>query len=383
MKKILHMTPPDIRNGVYRYIFNHMQYMDRERYQFSFLTKNPEDLRKTKEFEKYRFPVYALCNVERDNPNGLRDEVTRILGEGFDAIHLHTSSWRGFMIEQVAMESGIPRVIVHSHSTGIDETDEKVRAERLIQHNAYKEKFSMEYATDVCACSGLAGDWLFGEQIPREIIRIFPNAIDGKRFRFQKKLRQEMRRKLGFEERTVIGNVGRYCYQKNQEFLLEVFSRAHKREPSLFLLLIGQGELMQELKKRAEKLGVERDVCFLGWQENIEEYLQVMDIFCLPSRFEGLAISAIEAQAAGLPCFLADTICKESALTELVRFLPLDVEAWVEHLIHPANYGVRENREDEIIKSGYDIRTAACCLEQFYEETGRGDRKDRYAAAEK
>lgn len=376
MKKILHMTPPDIMNGVYRYIFNHMQYMDREKYQFSFLTKNSEGLRKTKEYVKYQFPIYALCNVERNDPNGLRDEVTRILGEGFDAIHLHTSSWRGFMIEQVAMELGIPRVIVHSHSTGIDETNEKVRAERLMQHNIYKEKFSMEYATDVCACSGLAGDWLFGEQIPRELIRIFPNAIDVKRYRFQKALRQEMRRKLGLEERTVIGNVGRYCYQKNQEFLLDTFSKAHEKEPSLFLLLIGQGELMQELKKRAEKLGVERDVCFLGWQENIEEYLQAMDIFCLPSRFEGLAISAIEAQTAGLPCLLADTICRESALTDLVLFLPLNVEIWADHLMRLVNHDVREDRETEIIKKGYDIRTAADCLVRFYEETGRGSRKD-------
>lgn len=287
------------------------------------------------------------------------------------------------MIEQVAMELKIPRVIVHSHSTGIDETDEQVREERLIQHNAYKEKFSMEYATDVCACSGMAGDWLFGEQIPREEIRIFPNAIDVKRYRFDRMLRQEMRRKLGLEERTVVGNVGRYCYQKNQEFLLEAFSKAHKRKPDLFLLLIGQGERKKELEEQAEKLGVGRDVCLLGWQENIEAYLQAMDIFCFPSRFEGLGISAIEAQTAGLPCLLSDTICEEVALTDLVRFLPLDVQTWADCLISSINHEIRENREEEIIERGYDIRTAVGCLEKFYEETGRENRKDGNAAAKK
>lgn len=372
MKKILHMTPPDIKNGVYRYIFNHMQYMDAEKFQFSFLTKNPEELRKTKEFDRYRFPVYALRNVERDNPNGLRDEVTRILEEGFDTIHLHTSSWRGFMIEQVAMELGIPQVIVHSHSTGIDETDERVRVERLIQHNAYKDKFSMKYATDVCACSALAGDWLFGEQIPREIIRIFPNAIDVNRYRFKPALRQEMRRKLGLEKRIVVGNVGRYCYQKNQEFLLEVFSRVHKQDSTFFLLLIGQGELMLELKEQAKKLEIEKDVCFLGWQENIEDYLQVMDVFCLPSRFEGLAISAIEAQTAGLSCILSDTISKETALTDLVKFLPLDEEVWGEHILQYTDHFSREHRDNEITEKGYDIRTAARCLEEFYEKKPSG-----------
>lgn len=384
MKKILHMTPPDINNGVYRYIFNHMQYMNSERYQFSFLTKNSKGLCKTREFERYRFPVYALCNVERDNPNGLRDEVIRILGEGFDAIHLHTSSWRGFMIEQVAMELGISRVIVHSHSTGIDVTDEKVRVERILQHNAYKEKFSMEYATDVCACSSLAGDWLFGPQIPRKAIQILPNAIDVYRYHFSPRVREEKRRNMGLEERVVIGNVGRYCYQKNQAFLLRAFAKALRRNRKLFLLLIGQGELVQELGEQAKKLGVEKDVCFLGWQENVEEYLQVMDVFCLPSRFEGLAISAVEAQTAGLPCILSDTISEETSLTDLVKFLPLDEEVWAEHILQYTNHYSRECRDGEIAEKGFDIRTAASRLEELYEgKVHDGTRGVEYAEAKK
>ena len=384
MKKILHMTPPDINNGVYRYIFNHMQYMDLQKYRFSFLTKNAEGLGKTEEFKKYGFQIHALCNVERDNPDGLRNEVVRILNEGYDAIHLHTSSWRGFMIEQVAMELKLPRVIVHSHSTGIDETDEKVRTERLLQHNAYKEKFSMEYATDVCACSVLAGDWLFGEQIPRQVIQILPNAVDIQRYHFQPQVREEKRRNMGLEDRIVIGNVGRYCYQKNQAFLLNAFSKAHRWNKKLFLLLIGQGELMQELKKQAKKLEIEKDVCFLGWQENIEDYLQVMDVFCLPSRFEGLAISAIEAQTAGLSCILSDTISKETALTDLVKFLPLDEEVWGEHILQYTDHFSREYRDNEITEKGYDIRTAARCLEEFYErKPGNDSRGIEHAAVKK
>lgn len=368
MKKILHMTPPDVNNGVYRYIFNHMQYIDLQKYQFSFLTKNVEGLRKTKEFKRYNFRIHALCNVERDNPDGLRNEVVRILNEGYDAIHLHTSSWRGFMIEQVAMELKLPRVIVHSHSMGIDEADEKVRTERFLQHNIYKEKFSMEYATDVCACSIRAGDWLFGQQIPRQIIQILPNAIDVQRYHFQPQVREEKRRNMGIEDRIVIGNVGRYCYQKNQAFLLNAFFKARRWNKKLFLLLIGHGELMQELKEQAKKLEIERDVCFLGWRENIEDYLQIMDIFCLPSRFEGLGISAIEAQAAGLTCLLADVIPEEVILTDLVKFLPLDEEVWTENILWYAKHFSREYRDDEIVSRGYDIRTAACHLEEFYEK---------------
>lgn len=368
MKKILHMTPPDINNGVYRYIFNHMQYMDRQKFRFSFLTKNPEDLRKTKEFSRDHFPIYALHNVERDNSDGLRDEVTRILGEGFDAVHLHTSSWRGFMIERIAMELKIPRVIVHSHSTGIDEMDEKVREERLLQHNAYKEKFTLEYATDVCACSRLAGGWLFGRQIPGEAIRILPNAIDVQRYHFHPQIRLRKRREMGLEHRIVVGNVGRYCYQKNQEFLLKVFAEAYKRNEKLFLLLIGQGELIWELKALAGKLGIGESVCLLKWQENIETYLQAMDVFCLPSRFEGLGISAVEAQAAGLPCLLSDRIPSEVILTDLVQFQPLDEAVWTECLLQCTGHFPRERRDDEIAEKGYEIRAAAERLEDFYEE---------------
>lgn len=384
MKKILHMTPPDINNGVYRYIFNHMQYMNLQKYQFSFLTKNIEGLKATEEFKKYNFRVHALRNVERDNPNGLRDEVIRILGEGFDAIHLHTSSWRGFMIEQVAMELGISRVIVHSHSTGIDETDEKVRVERFLQHNAYKEKFSMEYATDVCACSSLAGDWLFGPQIPRQVIQILPNAIDVHRYHFSPRVREEKRHNMGLEERVVVGNVGRYCYQKNQAFLLRAFAKALRRNRKLFLLLIGQGELVQELREQSKKLGVEKDVCFLGWQEHVEEYLQIMDVFCLPSRFEGLGISAVEAQTAGLPCILSDTIPEETALTDLVEFLPMDEEVWAEHILQYTNHFSRECRDGEIAEKGFDIRTAASHLEEFYErKVHDGTRGIEHAAVKK
>ena len=370
MKKILHMTPPDIQNGVYRYIFNHMQYMDLEKYRFSFLTKNPQDLCRTQEFKKYGFPVHGLCNVERDNPNGLRDEVMRILGEGYDAIHLHTSFWRGFLIEQIAMEMKVAQVIVHSHSTGIDEGNDRERMDRLIKHNAFKEKFSFEYATDVCACSKLAGDWLYGNQIPRDKIRILPNAIDTKRYGYDPQVRRQKRREMGLENSVIVGNIGRYCYQKNQKFLLSAFARAYSQNPALFLIMMGQGELMAELKESADGLGVGRQVLFLGWQEHIEQYLQAMDVFCLPSQFEGLAISAVEAQAAGLPCLLSDTITREIAVGDSVRFLPLKEETWAEELAACTCCQLRDSAESQLIKKGYDIRQAAAKLEEFYENAG-------------
>lgn len=364
--KILHMTPPDINNGVYRYIFNHMQYMDMQKYQFSFLTKGAEELRLTEEYRRYGFPVYMLHNRQRDSQEGLRQEVVRILSRGYDAIHLHTSSWRGFLIEETAIEMGVGKVIVHSHSTGIDVADERERRKQTEEHRWYKEQFSMEYATDVCACSVLAADWLFGSRIPKGQIQILPNAVDVKKYHFQPEKRQKIRACLNLENRIVIGNVGRYSYQKNQEFLLRSFAKAHPCNPSLFLLCLGEGALLEKLKTLSAQFGIENSVLFMEWTDHVEDYLQAMDIFCLPSRFEGLPISAIEAQAAGLRCLISENVTKEVRITDLVTFLPLEEVCWAEELAGSRIDTCRDRQDEKIAGAGYDIRLAARRLEELY-----------------
>lgn len=366
-KKILHMTPPIINNGVYKYIFNHMEYIDRERYQFEFLTRNVKELEATEAYQKYGFRIQPFCHTERDNEEGLRREIEHILGQGYDAIHLHTSFWRGFLIEQIAMEMKIPKVIVHSHSTWVDVKDDKKREEMIRKHNAYKEAFDFRYATDVCACSRLAGDWLYGDRIPQEKIQILPNAIHVEKFIFRPKIRESIREKFGLQNRIVVGSVGRYCYQKNQGFLLKAFAMAKEYNKNPFLLLIGGGELRDELKKLIAELEIKEDVCCLNWQNNVNDYFQAMDIFCLPSLFEGLGITCIEAQAAGLKCMLSDTVPEEAAVTDLVTFLPLEEQLWAEEMARSKQAGERERKDDEIQAAGYDIKTAVKKLENLYE----------------
>ncbi len=341
--------------------------MNTQKYQFAFLTKGAEELRLTAEYRQYEFPVYTLHNRQRDSREGLRQEVVDVLGRGYDAIHLHTSSWRGFLIEEIAMEMGVGKVIVHSHSTGIDVADGREREKQIEEHEWYKSQFSMEYATDVCACSSLAADWLFGFKIPRERIQILPNAIDIRKYHFRPEVRRKIRTGLNLENRIVIGNVGRYSYQKNQEFLLRVFAKAYVYNPSLFLLCLGEGVLLGRLKALAGQLGIEDSVLFMEWTDYVEDYLQAMDVFCLPSRFEGLGISAIEAQAAGLKCLISENVPKEVCITDLVTFLPLEELRWVEELAG-SKINMRRDRQDEkIARAGYDIRLATGQLEKLYE----------------
>lgn len=366
MKRILHMMPPEINNGVYKYVFNHMKYIDQSKYQFEFLTRNKADLMRTKEYQEYHFNIWSFENTQRDSSDGLRKEIVRILENGFDAVHLHTSIWRGFLIEEIAMEMGVPQVIVHSHSTGVDFTAADDRDKLFKIHEEYKRKFRMDMATDVCACSKLAGQWLYGEQIPRNQVKILPNAIDVKKYHFNPEKRSYMRHMLGINDRVVIGNVGRYSYQKNQEFLIRVFARARERNGRLFLILMGDGELKGHLANMIKDLGIGDNAACLDWQENVEDYLQAMDVFCLPSHFEGLGISAVEAQAAGLECYVSDQLPDEVKVTDLVHFFPLEEEIWEKILTEARISSNRVWIDDVIEKQGYDIKSAAELLMNIY-----------------
>ncbi len=367
MKKILHMMPPEVSNGVFRYVFNHMPYMDRSKYEFSFLTRAAEDLVRAKEYEEYHFPVYPLNGVQRKGREEFIKEIQSVLSHGFDAVHLHTSSWRGFLIEEIAMKMGIPKVIVHSHSSGIDFIDAAKREEQIAEHEFFKEQFTMDYATDVCACSEPAADWLFPKGIKRDRIRILPNAVDVKRYHFNRNIRDKIRSGLGIEDRIVIGHVGRYSYTKNQEFLVRCFAKSRKRNRDLYLILMGQGENIASVQKLVDKLGMNENVRCFGWRDDIPDFLQAMDVFCLPSVFEGLPISAVEAQAAGLKCLISDHVTEEVKITDLVKFLPLEEERWVEELAVCKADADRSRQDEKLSEAGYDIRIGAKRLEELYE----------------
>lgn len=367
MRKILHMIPPEVNNGVCRYIFNHMPFIDQSEYEFSFLTKASDELKQTEEYQKYHFPIYRLNGVQRNGREKFEYEVRDILRKGFDIIHLHTSAWRGFLIEEIAMDMGIPKVIVHSHSSGVDIVNEALREETMRDHRHYKERFSMKYATDVCACSRIAADWLFPEHISRDRIQILPNAVDVDRFRFNARVRKNIRKGLGIEERVVIGNVGRYSFSKNQEFLVRSFAKAYGRNKSLFLILIGQGDNIARVRQLVDELGMEKNIRCYGWKENIPDFLQAMDLFCLPSKFEGLPISVVEAQAAGLRCLVSDTVTKETDLTGKVEFIPLKMEMWAEAIADAESDSDRRWMDDYFNRAGYSMEASCKRLLDIYD----------------
>ena len=195
-----------------------------------------------------------------------------------------------------------------------------------------------------------------------------PNAIDTSRYCFDLKKRQQIRDKLKLHGKYVIGNIGRYTYQKNQAFLIRVIAELRKKRENVYFLCLGDGELLQELRELTETYGLKNHVSLMEWQEHTEDFLQAMDVFCLPSRFEGFPISAIEAQTAGLKCLISDTVTEEVKITDLVQFLPLEEQRWVNELLVGKNLEQREKWSKVVVKKGYDIKIAAKRLEKMYDK---------------
>lgn len=366
--RVLHLASPGI-GGIENYIFSHYKYMDQSRFKFDFLTQN-RGLKNAKEFQQFNYEVKLLPTTAAKDRELFIWEVKEILTEGrYDVFHLNTCYWTGFLLEEIAQEVGVPKVIVHSHSTFIDENDPDKREQLLRCHEEIKAIFPASLATDFWACSGTAADWLFGSQIPREQIKIMKNAIELERFQFSRQKREQIRAELGLENSLVLGTTGRLAYQKNHSFLVALFSEFVKKYSLAKLLIIGDGELRKELEKQICNSQLEANVFMLGWKTNVEDYLQAMDIFLLPSRFEGNPISVFEAAASGLQCVISDSITAETEVLKTVQRVPLEITLWQSAIATAQKETIdRRNGVKMVRDAGYDVSRQAKVLEGLYTE---------------
>lgn len=259
----------------------------------------------------------------------------------------------------------IPNRIIHSHNSD-DEIKISFFRKILININKILMHFSV---TDYWACSEIAGKWMFKNRN----FRVIHNAINVSDFIYNESIRQKVRTQLGLlKDEFVIGHVGRFSYQKNHDFLIDVFNEVHRRLPEAVLILIGdavEDELyLNKAKQKVKELNLVENVRFLGIRNDVPDLMQAMDCFLFPSRFEGLGIVIIEAQTAGLPCYVSSVIPNEVKITNLVDFISLNEspENWAEKIIKNKNYK-RKDASKEIIKAGYDINTEIKKMQKFYE----------------
>lgn len=258
---------------------------------------------------------------------------------GYNAVHVHGNSATMAIEITIAWIMGVAIRISHCHNT-------KTNHPRI--HRILKNPLNA-FVTLPIACGRAAGEFLYTREF-----KVFPNAIDLNRFAFDKSVREKIRGELGLDREVLIGHVGRFSYQKNHDFLIDIFVGYNQRNPDSRLLLIGEGDLYQPIKRKVKDLGLSEKVIFKGTVDNVNEYMQAMDVFLLPSRYEGLSVTAVEAQAAGLTVIMTDTVDKETKLTDNCVFIPeaSDLKRWNSE-ISKAHQKVRKSPLSELRQKGY------------------------------
>lgn len=282
----------------------------------------------------------------------------------FDVIHIHSGSIS--VLAYYAKEASRAcnkRIIVHSHSSGRREGIKHF----LIKH--YSSNMFRKYATDYFACSIEAAKWKYPSDILPKV-KILKNGVDLEKFKFNINTRNRLRDEYSIKGDTlVLGHVGRFTYEKNQLFLVEIFSEYinNYSDQNTILILVGDGPERESVENRVQELGINEKVYFVGAKDNVSEFMQVFDIFLFPSLYEGLGIVGIEAQASGLPIIASTGVPKSMKISDDVFFLPLnDIKSWVNSIRGMSIK--RKNNENLIRKSGFDILKTSHELLQIYLE---------------
>ena len=363
--RVLHILHSMNRGGAENAIMNYYRYIDKELVQFDFLLTASGKCHFEDEIQSLGGRVFRIPLLRLLNPIPYVKALSGFFREHpeYRIVHSHTSS-KSFVPLLMAKRAGIKVRISHSHNS---KTESGIRG-RI--RNALKLPL-LWVATDYCACGEEAAKWLYGNKVfASGKVHIVPNVIDARTFSFSQASREKMRSSLGISDSTfVIGNVARFFHQKNHDFIISVFDFLHKKSVDSKLLLVGDGELRKEIENKVSDLGIQDSVIFAGSVPNVADYEQAMDVFLLPSFNEGIPLSLIEAQIAGLRCYASEGVPGESDKTGLVSFLPLEKGAgyWACRILDDPRVP-RTSRVEDIIKAGYDAPTSARSLQAFYQD---------------
>ena len=350
--------------GVENFLMAYCGRIDPSRVQFDFLTRYEDAAYAGR--RKALGKTYVIPRRSEDPVKYYREirAFFETHAKDYDVIWDNECMFNDLTPLKLAAEYGIPVRIAHSHNP--QNSDPSLAGKARGTLHRVQRRTLARYANVLWACTEESAKWACpAMDLPFTII---PHAIDAAAYRFDAKVRAEVRAHYGLTDCLVVGHVGRLAYQKNQSFLLEAFARLHQREPRARLVLVGDGPNLLSLEAKAVSLGVEDEVLFLGQRDDVQRLLMAFDLFVMPSHFEGLGMAAVEAQAAGLPCLLSSAFPQTAAITEDVTFLqPEDPDVWAERMLDILeNPAERPDNLAAIRAAGYDIADAAEKLTQRF-----------------
>lgn len=364
ISKIAHVIGRNAKGGVESVVFNYYSFIDTSKFQFDLIIHSDSP---------HEIPDNILelgCNVFKIPPYKHLFAYIRALknifkNNNYKIVHSHMSTISVFTLLAAKMAK-IPVRIAHSHVTA-----GRGKGEFFRNLSKYTLRlFSRIFPTHLFACSEYAGRWLFGNNaFKKGKITVLHNAIDIKKFIFNESIRNKIRNSLNLSDEFVIGNVGRFVPQKNHDFLIDIFNEIVKKNNKCYLLLIGEGELEEQVKNKVVFLGLQNNVLFLGARNDVNEFFQAMDIFALPSLYEGLGIVAVEAQVSGLPTIVSSRVPGEVKLFNMIEFLSLNdkPEKWAETILSKRDLTCRSIGCESHIKR-FSITNEVKKLETIYKE---------------
>ncbi len=361
-KKVLHIAPGFLYGGIEKRLVDWYKLMDRDLIRFDVVKVTPDTPnRLVAQIEELGGKVFSIPPLGARTAIAHIQAIRNIVREGnYTAIHSHSLSYGYFPLKE-AKKLGCKKRILHSRTIKSNPGEHMVAAKNVLAH------LSQIYATDFFACSNEAGDAAFRG---RHKFRVINNGIFLDSFTYDQQIRRAKRYELGISDEFVVGYVGRFSPPKNIPFLFRMFALLHKKKPSTKLLVVGDTNDIPSIKAEVDIITEQNDmsdsIIYAGRQEQTTAWMDAMDAFVLPSLFEGFGTVSVEAQANGLPCVLSDNVPVSTNVTGEAIYLPLIEERWVEELLGLSSHARNPGDIQKIADAGFDVRTTAKWLEQFY-----------------
>lgn len=359
--RVAHIVGKMCNGGVENTVLNYYKNIDKDNIQFDFFVDEDSTIDLNvlkKEINDMGGEVYVVPPYQQLNKYIFKlSEIFK--KNNYKIVHSHLNTLNIFPL-YAAKKANVPVRIAHNHSTaGKGEMKKNILKYML-------RPFGKLFATNLVACTRYAGEWMWGKKtFSRGEIKVFYNAIDLEKFKKNGYVREKYRKELNINDKFVIGNVGRFCKQKNHEFLIDVFYNVYKKNDDAVLILVGEGSIEKDIKDKVNNLNLDKSVIFAGTRRDVYNIYQVMDVFVFPSIYEGLGMAAIEAQAIGLPTIVSTGVPKEAKITNKIKFLSIDdgVDVWADEILR---VNKSNDLNNEHIIDEYDIRKQVKELEKYY-----------------
>lgn len=348
--------------GIESLLMNLYRHMDRSIIQFDFMLHRSQRGTYDDEIEELGGQIYRTAPFNPFHHIKYLSSMEKVFIDNPEYKIIHAHSELNYWPLKIAKKHGVPIRIAHSHNarSTINLKYIFLRYEKLVIKNV---------ANDLFMCSTMAGEWSYGKKAVLDGKCTFlKNGIEVDKYKFDEKKRTIIRHNLGFSDELILGHVGRFMQQKNHIFLIDIFKAIHDIYPNSVLLLVSEGRLLEEIKSKVSHLQLDNAVRFLGFRNDVCDLMQAMDVFVLPSLWEGLPFTLIESQAAGLPCVISDVISDEAIVTDIITKVSLkeSAEKWANIILDIYKNYHRRDYTNCVRNAGFDIISTANWLQEYY-----------------